>query len=66
VTNQINMMDRDDYLALQRAETEDVETEDEIARLQREINAARESLRISEKNLAAIEAALSGKNQSDS
>jgi hypothetical protein len=60
------MMDRDDYLALQRAETEDVETEDEIARLQREINAARESLRISEKNLAAIEAALSGKNQSDS
>jgi len=65
MTTQITMMDRDDYLALQRTEQLEAEGDSEILRLQKEITEARESIRISEKNLAVIQAALSRK-QSDS
>lgn len=56
-------LDRDEVVAEMRAEKEERENESEISKLVRQINQAREELRITEANLAVIEQSLSGKSK---
>lgn len=62
MTTQISVMDRDEFLAVSRAEQVEQENESEISKLVRQITEARHALTISELTLAAIQESLSGKS----
>lgn len=57
MTTEIKFIDRDEAVALQR----EAENESAIDQLVKQINKAREELRLSEQTLAAIQESLSGK-----
>lgn len=58
MTTQIQFVDRDQLLAMQRAELEEQANESEIDKLVRQLKQAREELRLSQAALAAIEESL--------
>lgn len=63
MTTQVHYVDRDEYLAMQRAEQIELELESEIDKLVRQLTRAREELRMSEEALAAVEESLAGRKQ---
>ncbi len=61
MTTEIQMIDRDDFLASQKAEKEIRTLDEQIRELEDSVANAKESLRISETALAAICESLAGK-----